>query len=338
MIVLRKTEQGWLFDEERLLEDFVWDSLGDLDLVPIKRQFGINGEYCDILAKTKNNQLVVLELKNTDDRYIIHQLTRYYHGLKTTKPFKDSVDYEQPIRLIAVAPDFHRHNFIDRRYNLLQFEFIRFEILNQTDKFYLHFHLEGRKELTISKPIPFIEVGKPLSQSRSDINVPPPPRMLMNTLDQLLPLAKVEILRLREKILNSNKKIKEIKETRSLFYGRGKTKPCCQFKLVPPSNINKFQFSQFSQIYQFQCYLWLPVPKCLPTFENKSSIGRMYLDFEPNFQRIKSISYWSQTSRKPSFEPPMSAERYFDEIGLDKDNTNIGQLFDLAIKINLERS
>lgn len=334
--MLRKTEQGWTFREERLLEDFVWDSLGDLDLVPIKRQFGINGEYCDILAKTKTNQLVVLELKNNDDRYIIHQLTRYYHGLKTTKPFKDSVDYEQPIRLIAIAPDFHRHNFIDRRYNLLQFEFIRFEILNQTDNFYLLFHLEGRKKLTISNPIPFIAGGKILSQSQNNIDLPTPPRMLINTLDQLLPSAKIEILRFREKMLSSNKRIKEIKETRSLFYGRGKTKPCCQFKLVPVSNINKS--SQFSQVYQFQCYLWLPVPKSLPNFENKSSIGRMHLDFEPNFQRVKSISYWSQTSRQPSFEPPMPSERYFDEIGLDKSNTNIDQLFELAIKINLERN
>ena len=334
--MLRKTEQGWAFGEERLLEDFVWDSLGDLDLVPIKRQFGINGEYCDILAKTKNNQLVVLELKNTDDRYIIHQLTRYYHGLKTTKPFKDSVDYEQPIRLIAIAPDFHRHNFIDRRYNLLQFEFIRFEILNQADSCYLHLHLEGRKELTILKPIPFLEDGKTISQSQDNIDVPP--RILINTLDKLTPLAKFEILRLREKMLGSNKRIKEIKEARSLFYGRGKTKPCCQFKLVPPNKSNQFQFSKFSQVYEFQCYLWLPVPKCLPNFANKSSIGRMHLDFEPNFQNVKSISYWSPNNRQPPFELPMPTERYFNEIGLDRDNITIDQLFDLAIKVNLERS
>ena len=336
--MLRKTEQGWAFGEERLLEDFVWDSLDDLDLIPIKRQFGINGEYCDILAKTKNNQLVVLELKNNDDRYIIHQLTRYYHGLKTTKPFKDSVDYNQPIRLIAITPDFHKHNFIDRRYNLLQFEFIRFEILNQTNNFYLHFHLEGRKELTISKPIPFIEAGKTLLQSQSDIDVLTPPRMLINKLDQLTPLAKIEILQLREKMLGSNKRIKEIKETRSLFYGRGKTKPCCQFKLVLPSKSNQFQFSKISQVYEFQCYLWLPVPQCLPNFANKSSIGRMYLDFEPNFQYVKSISYWSLNNRQPSFELPMPTEKYFDEIGLDNSNTSIDQLFELAIKINLERS
>ncbi|NMF58959.1 hypothetical protein [Pseudanabaena yagii] len=169
---------------------------------------------------------------------------------------------------------------------MLQFEFIRFEILNQTDNFYLHFHLEGRKELTISTPIPFIAEGKILSQSQNNIDVPTPPRMLINTLDQLLPSAKAEILRFREKLLSSNKRIKEIKETRSLLYGRGKTKPCCQFKLVPPSKSKQLQFSRISQVYEFQCYLWLPVPKCLPNFENKSSIGRMYLDFEPNFQSV----------------------------------------------------
>lgn len=93
--MLRKSEKGWIFTEERVLEDFLWLHLeSSLDLVPLKRQFTIKGEYCDILAKTRNGQLVVLELKNCEDRYIVHQLTRYYHGLFTEKPFKDSIDYK----------------------------------------------------------------------------------------------------------------------------------------------------------------------------------------------------------------------------------------------------
>jgi len=329
--VLRKIEQGWIFEEERILEDFVWESLeSDLDLMPIKRQFGINGEYCDILAKTKNGQLVVLELKNTEDRYIIHQLTRYYHGLRTTKPFQDFIDYTQPIRLIAIAPDFHKHNFIDRRYNLLKFEFIRFSILNQTNNFYLHLHLEGRKELTIQKPIPFGDSKLEDITSKSKINIELPSRMLINTLDKLSPLAKIEILRLREKMLSADKRIKEIKEGRSIFYGRGKTKPCCQLKLILPS-----QTRQFDRI---ECYLWIPVPNHWSNHENKPAIGRVYLTIDADFQTVKQLAYWSPKKRSASLEQIMSTDKYFDKFGLDKSQPNIDQLFDLAIQINLERN
>ncbi len=329
--MLRKIEQGWTFEEERILEDFVWESLeSDLDLLPIKRQFGINGEYCDILAKTKNDQLVVLELKNTEDRYIIHQLTRYYHGLRMGKPFQDSIDYTQPIRLIAIAPDFHKHNFIDRRYNLLQFEFIRFSILNQIDDFYLHLHLEGRKELTIQKPIPFISNRLDGLSSKSKINIELPSRMLINTLDTVSLLAKNEILRLREKMLGSEKRIKEIKDGRSIFYGRGKTKPCCQLKLILPS--------QTKNLNRIECYLWLPVPKLFTSHENKPTIGRVYLVIDADFQAVKTLAYWSPKSRSASLDQMMSTDKYFDQIGLDKSQSHIDQLFDLAIKLNLERN
>ncbi len=88
--MLQKLEKGWVFAEEYLLEDFIWKHLEScLNLIPLKRQLNIDGEYCDILAKTRDNQLVVLELKNCEDRYIIHQLTRYHHGLITKQPLRD---------------------------------------------------------------------------------------------------------------------------------------------------------------------------------------------------------------------------------------------------------
>ena len=329
--MLRKTEHGWMFEEEKILEDFIWESLeSDLDLIPIKRQLGINGEYCDILARTKKHQLVVLELKNTEDRYIIHQLTRYYHGLKTSEAFDGLVDYTQPIRLIAIAPDFHKHNFIDRRYNLLQFEFIRFKILNQLDNFYLHLHLEGGKELTIQKPIPFLDKKLEKSIAKPKVNIELPSRMLINTLDKLSPMTKIEILRLREKMLDSDKRIKEIKEGRSIFYGRGKTKPCCQLKLILPS-----QTRQFDRI---ECYLWIPVPNPSSNNENKPVIGRVYLAIGADFQTVKQLAYWSPKKRFASFDQVMSTDKYFDKVGLDKSQPNIDQLFDLAIQINLERN
>ncbi|MBC6435548.1 DUF91 domain-containing protein [Nostoc sp. HG1] len=66
----------------------------------------VNGQICDILALRENKQLVVLELKNAEDRYIVQQLTRYYDALKEVKPLEDEIDYQQPISLIAIKPNF----------------------------------------------------------------------------------------------------------------------------------------------------------------------------------------------------------------------------------------
>lgn len=326
--VLIKTEKGWMFAEEYLLEDFIWHSLESaLNIIPLKRQFNIKGEYCDIIAKTKNNQLVVLELKNCEDRYIIHQLTRYYHSLNLEQPFKDSIDYSQPIRLIAIAPDFHKHNFIDRHYNLLKFEFIRFSILTQINDFYLHLFLECRQEVRVQKPIPFIANQDNQEIFMPEININSPPRILVNFLDNLSPVIKVEVLKLREKMLGSDQRIREIKDGKSIFYGRVKTKPCCQLKLISPSKLYQFN--------HLQCYLWLPLPKRLLRFNKKIGIGRMYLKYEPDFQSVKTITYWTQTSRYAN-ALPIPIDIYLDEVGLDQTNKNIDKLFNLAVKLNLE--
>ncbi|MEH2214639.1 recombinase RecB [Nostoc sp.] len=328
--MLRKTEQGWMFAQEYLLEDFIWDCLESaLDLIPLKRQFSIKGEYCDILAKTKNNQLAVLELKNCEDRYIIHQLTRYYHSLSLEQPLKELIDYSLPIRLIAIAPDFHKHNFIDRRYNLLQFEFIRFSIISHTNNFYLHLYLEGRKEIIVSKPIPFLEIQETQELLMPANPVELPPRMLVNFLDKLAPVTKTEVLRLREKMLCYDQRIREIKEIKSIFYGRGRTKPCCQLKFIASTKLE--------QLNHLQCYLWLPIPKSRLRFNKKAGIGRMYLNCDPDFRTVKTITYWTETNRYAS-DLPMSIDLYLDELGLDQANQNIDRLFDLALKLNLERN
>ncbi|MBD2341801.1 DUF91 domain-containing protein [Calothrix sp. FACHB-156] len=120
---LRKTGTGWEFASEAALEDFVWNHLSQLlDLVPLKRQYAVRGEICDILALKQTKQLVILELKNTEDRYIVQQLTRYYDNLLDEKPFAEKIDYNQPVRLLAIAPSFHRHNLIDCKYNLLKID------------------------------------------------------------------------------------------------------------------------------------------------------------------------------------------------------------------------
>ena len=137
--MLKKVGEGWQFASENNLEDFVWSQLNSLfELSPLKRQYTTYGDICDILALDKNSRLVIMELKNVEDRYIVQQLTRYYHSLLEEKPFQQQVNYQLPVRLIAVAPSFHRHNWIDRKYHKISLEFMSFTLRQQQNEIYLH--------------------------------------------------------------------------------------------------------------------------------------------------------------------------------------------------------
>lgn len=93
------------FASESALESFIWQNLSNLlGFNPIAQQYYVEGQTCDILAVNLARQLVVIELKNSEDRYIVQQLTRYCHSLKTQFPFAEQVDYSKPIHLLAIAP------------------------------------------------------------------------------------------------------------------------------------------------------------------------------------------------------------------------------------------
>lgn len=52
---LRQTGQRWEFENEAALEDFAWVNLERiLGLTPLKRQYSVRGQICDILAVDKN--------------------------------------------------------------------------------------------------------------------------------------------------------------------------------------------------------------------------------------------------------------------------------------------
>jgi hypothetical protein len=53
----------------------------------------------------------------------VSQLTRYYESLLRLKPFQSEVNYDLPIHLVAVAPTFHRHNWVDKAHSKLVIEF-----------------------------------------------------------------------------------------------------------------------------------------------------------------------------------------------------------------------
>jgi hypothetical protein len=130
------------FRSETELENFVFIHLNTLlNLSPITRQYRIGTEICDVLATDNQKSLSIIELKNVEDRYIIQQLTRYYHGLIKTKPKFDEIDYRRPVKLIAIAPSFHAHNFVDKIYSKLNFEFLTFDLTVDNSTRYIYFEL-----------------------------------------------------------------------------------------------------------------------------------------------------------------------------------------------------
>ncbi len=218
---LESTPQGWQFSNEAALEDFIWEHLEPLfGYQPLRRQHHVEGNYCDILAIAPPRQLVVIELKNTEDRYVVQQLTRYYHKLQEEKPFGDRVDYTQPIRLIVISPKFHEDNITDTLYHQLDFSLVSFQILKDNSSSLVFFSPE--KEVLI-----------PLHSSlAADVNSgeviesPPAPRTFKNALVKCEKYDPDFYFNFREKILKLDSQIREIKvENRYFIYGKGKTKP-----------------------------------------------------------------------------------------------------------------
>ncbi|MEA5605005.1 endonuclease NucS domain-containing protein [Nostoc sp. UHCC 0252] len=258
---LRKTGIGWQFASEAALEDFVWDNLQQLSgLKPLKRQYAVKGEICDILALNNTRQLVILELKNTEDRYVVQQLTRYYDNLLDEKPFQEQIDYNQPVRLIAIAPSFHRHNLIDRKHTKLIVDFLQVTVAQINQNFHLQLQDIDTNQ-TWSIPIPYQE----LDINTVSSNISEPPQLLLDWLGACTGEEQQAILRLREKVIGFDGRIKEEIEGRNTIrYGRGKAKPvvelCFQRKINKPV-----------------IFLWLPTPSSLLFTQRRQVIGRMRL-------------------------------------------------------------
>lgn len=252
---LRKTGQNWEFVSEAALEDFVWANLKPLlNLTPLKRQYFVKGEVCDILAVDGNRQLVVLELKNTVDRYVVQQLTRYYDALLELKPFDTEVDYGKPIRLIAIAPIFHRHNEIDRKYHKLIFDLLKVVILKIDDRFHLQLQNIDTEQV-VNIEILYREID--FSIFKEDLSKPS--QILLNWLGSYSSDEQEKLLKVREQILSFDKRIQEVTETKSIKYGKGKTKLCAEFCFERKSK-------------KIVLFLWLPIPD-----HKRQAVGRMQI-------------------------------------------------------------
>jgi hypothetical protein len=204
--------QGYRFASETALEDFVAKHLKPLwgfDLVA--RQFQVDGEICDVLAADVSRRPIIIELKNTEDRYVVQQVTRYSHALTTAKPFPDRIDWSLPPGLIILGPSFHRHNLIDREHCTLPIQFKAFKVLNSAEGFTLAISTLD-ETARWHHPIPF----KPLAAAPRDV-----PKELVDWLGYLPAKARNAVLRLRGKLLQQSG-ISENVEKGLVFYGNKK--------------------------------------------------------------------------------------------------------------------
>jgi len=105
------------FQSEMDLEDYIDEKFEEIfpSLLKIKRQHTAQMQRCDLLCSTKSeNQPVIIELKNEEDRGLVSQLTRYRKAILSTKSFDDKIDYSLPVKMIAIAPVFHKDNYTDK--------------------------------------------------------------------------------------------------------------------------------------------------------------------------------------------------------------------------------
>ena len=340
---LRNGVDGWKFSSEVALENFIWENLSKLfGVQPLKRQHISNGERCDILA-SNGKELVIIELKNVEDRYLIQQLTRYYSNLLEENPFPLELDYSKPIRLISVAPSYHRHNLIDRYHSRLEFEFFEFKIdlCDGNHLFQLKRHEET--EFTISIPIPYQELD--ISSSNHILDLP---EILIRWLGGSTKDERKIILSLRNKLLSSSPRMKEIVEKRSIKYGSGKTRICAEIC---------FHISSQKPIV----FLWLPTPSTYIFHRDarKAKFGRLriwndssqitHLGHIPDgFGQMRTKSEWEQVPNEkcPKYmrnsisgksHTPIEVEGYMGLHGVSEKPDFWEVLSDMAVKRWLER-
>jgi RecB family endonuclease NucS len=350
LMAIRKALSGWVFGSEALLEDFVWSNLQPLfGLTPLKRQYYCNNEVSDILAIDDRGGLVILELKNVEDRYLIQQLTRYYANLLEEKPFSQEIDYSLPPRLIAIAPNYHRHNLIDKNHSRLDFELFRFSITGDET---LEFVLEEQCDIEgVQNPIPkkcaildrLIEVSQLENTADS-------PDLLIKWLGNCSIEEQQGFMDARNKILACHPKMNEMVGKRSIQYGSGKTKLCAEIG--------------FHQTLQKPIlFLWLPIPSAgfINIEKEKPLIGRLRIwtdgqaishvgHIPEGFGKMKTRSEWEEIplEKRPrksgdfSFTSrssiPVSIQAYIRHQS-DEEKMNLWDvLSSLAIKTWLEKT
>jgi len=270
------------FENESVLEDFVWDNLSVLfKATPLRRQHHVNGNYCDILAVGEKRNLIIIELKNDEDRYVVQQITRYYHQLIQEKPYQNEIDYQQPIELLIVSPSFHDDNLTDRLYHKLKIDLVQFQLINEngdilfkTNDLDQEYAIEAKVLRHTPKPI----------HAETIIQIPPVPRSLNTALAKCKKIDPDLVFFAREKILRFDSQIQEIKiNSGDFIYGKGKSKPCSQITV-------KREVENGDAKHRLHFGLWLPVSLYSPSSLN-SRVSRIIGDGLCRHSNVDSMAF-----------------------------------------------
>lgn len=270
-MALIQSGKKWQFRTESDLEEVVWRHLPELlNLKPLSRQFSIDGKFCDILAIESSDRLAIIELKNTEDRYVVQQLVRYYAAIKAAGTQMPIVDITKPIRLIAIAPSFHADTLTDCEYSTLNIELLTFSLEPSPQGVTLAItDVAGRRLSSFLLP-----PGH--HREQPDVPIPEPPRKLLNWLSHSSDIEHDWVLHLRKQLMSFDSRMKEKVEANRILYGRGDSKPCCELKKNNTGGLTSRKIS---------CFLWLPDP------ENNPHVIKMLMNFDLEKQNVRDMHY-----------------------------------------------
>jgi RecB family endonuclease NucS len=288
---LRQVASGWEFESEKDLEDLVWSNLEKLfGYKPLKRQYQVSGQYCDILAFGKNKELVIIELKNSEDRYIVQQLTRYYDALLDEKPFPEHINFQVPVVLIAVTPNFHRDNYTDRKYHQLKFNFLQFKIICQEQKFSLNII---NVDTTLNWKLDFDYSP----ENHVNINIPIAHKRFYQLIGKCTHQERSKLLKFRETILQFDDRMQEIVQDGGIYYGKGKTKYCAELRLNSKKELvlflwlpRNFLWGTQDNIYRFRIWTdWNNAAIVRPASKGLGKITATDIEFAKQNSKNQSL-------------------------------------------------
>lgn len=285
---LRVFDKHAEFETEQHLERFFLSTvLPKMQSKPLASQHSCSQGICDVLALGPNNQLVVIELKNTKDSHVIEQTTRYFDALIEEKPFASQVDYTQPIELCTVCPDYVDSLAITLKYHSLNFNVLAYRIKNEP-----HAHRFELWNWFTNEAIAHIEI--PLCQNKnSEIEIPEPPKAFFQLLEKCSDEERLQAISVRQQIYEfsykNNYKIHERSDGQWIRFERNKQNPVAEM-------------GWDSQRGKMAIHLWLPFTTIngsynlqqYPTKYKRTSMMRLWV----NDGNVKYLGYMHNSRRR----------------------------------------